>query len=394
MSVSKEHASPQAVFGREALRRLRERQGANSQAGTPGPEPEPPPTAVSPPAPLPSGVGFAVVVPLPMEGVRLACPHSVEEAMRIPPGDLPETLTIHGEHRVEFWYLLAQPPTTPADTELAEETAWRVRMWFGFKAGANGWVVAKEHCGIQAFPTDSNGVVRRQACISGYTIADLNARLDQAGIPIREQYEREAAEWQERFRCPELITVPDDLVIDADAVLPDTVLQPLLNRDPAFRATWLHERSDLPDRVEAYEKELTRILADHKFEAQQIVDGIIHWRRSHGMKPELRMRQFRQLLSQEWRGTAEPIKGTPRQKTARRDRRQLCVAANDAEQAIFEEWAQREGQTISNLIRLKFGMPPTYAGRPDADQEGRREDWIWETLKNLGIDPTPFLPEV
>ncbi len=392
MSLPEEQSGAQVSFGRDALRRLREQQAAAGQGEQPQPDPAPPRVETGPPAPLPSGIGFAVLVPLHSKDVKRAYPYSVEDALTISPREFPETLVIRREGQIEFWYLITEPLTADAEQNAARDAAWRVRKVFRYRAAARGWAIANEHGSIGALPADSNNLVRMGAD-AGYSISDLNSRLDQAGIPTREQDERNAAELRERFCTPVLIVPPDDLVIDPDAALDPPVLQRLLDGDQEFSTTWMRQRADVPHRIDAYERELTRMLSGHKLGPQQIVNAIIQWRRQHGMKLELRERHFRQLLSKEWRGTAEPIKGTPQQRRARRDRRQLCVAANDAEQAIFEEWARREGQTVSNMIRLRFGMPPTYAGRPDPIQDARREDWIYETLQNLGIDPTPYFPE-
>ena len=306
---------------------------------------------------------------------------------------IPATLVGTGHAQVVFWYIVAEE-LSAAQMEAALDVVWRIHRVLLATAAAKGWVVSDVDLRFLPAPTDATAVVAAKSSRRVYTIAEMTSLLDSAEIPTRAAWGRESEEWAERFRTSHLVLAPEDVIVDPESELPDEILDPLLEADQTFRDTWLRRRSDLSDRQRDYDRELTRLLADHKVDPQEIVDGIIHHRRMHGRKPELRVRHFRQLLSQEWRREqAEPPKSAPQPRVPRSDRRQVCLAANDPEQAILEELARREGQTISNYLRALAGMPPVYQGRPDPIQEARREDWIWDKLRALGIDTTRYYPD-
>ena len=55
---------------------------------------------------------------------------------------------------------------------------------------------------------------------------------------------------------------------------------------------------------------------------------------------------------------------------------QMRTALNANEQSILEELARSANLTLSNYTRTALGMPVIDAGRPTAEQEARREEWV------------------
>ena len=162
MRISRKKAAPQATYGSEALRLFRAAQGAGKgPTDTIAPEPEClEATTGDPPAPLPSGTGFAVVVPLYVDGIVSAAPRSEQDALTIEPRELPATWVRREVGRVEFWYGLVDPPTTPIEEQATFNTMWRVWRWFFFRASARGLVVAEQQGSIRSIPTESAGLIR------------------------------------------------------------------------------------------------------------------------------------------------------------------------------------------------------------------------------------------
>jgi hypothetical protein len=149
--------------------------------------------------------------------------------------------------------------------------------------------------------------------------------------------ERKAAEWRAGFSAPEF-------TIDPGAALPESILLPLLEEDPAFAATWRRQRPEFEGRNLAYDREIVRHLIDHGHGPRVAVSGVIHHRRNHGLKMELRERYFQRLLSRARGQTDVPPEFVEQRKPnaqPKHRRPQVSVSADSADQAILEERARR-----------------------------------------------------
>ncbi len=390
MSVTRKHNEAQAfcgrVYTREALQRHEEQQGTTGERPAVVDEIPAAPAQVSQPTPqpqIPRGVGFVIEIPMASAQYSAPAPLRVVEATTVIPMSLPATVVQNLKYRVIVWYGLTGD--TPIDA--IEATAWRLNTLFRLDCAAKGWVLPAQRNTVSDLPTDSITIMPECSSLRMYSLADLAAALDAMVIPTREEQARNEAKLAAERRGP------DGIQIDPDAVLPEDVLQRFLVH-PQGPATWDRQRPDLPDRALAYDQEIIRIvLTDLDCDLQTTANAVIHNRRHHGLKPELRLEYFKRLLSKEWRGAAEPRTGTPREQSTNRRRRQISVAASDAEQAIIAEMARRKELTPSNYIRSHIGMPLIYTGRPDPIQESRREDWIYAKLVELGIDPKLYFPD-
>ena len=389
MSLTKEQNEAQAFCGQgpspETSSPHRDKQGTADQHPTKVDAMPESPVEVSQPAPkveIPHGVGLAITIPIASAEYSAPAPTRVVEAIRAIPVSLPATVVQNLKYRVGVWYGL----TGDTPTDAIEATAWRLSTLFRLMCAANGWVLPAQRSAVCDLPTESTTIMPECSSFRMYSLADIAAALDAMEIPTREEQVRNEAKWAAERRGP------DGILVDPEAVLPEDVLQRFLVH-PQGRATWDQRRPDLPSRALAYDQEIVRIaLTELDCDLQTAANAVIHNRRHHGLKPELRLDYIKRLLSKERSGTAEPVVGTPREESSHRGRRQISVAANDAEQAIIAAMARREGLTPSNYIRSHIGMPLIYTGRPDPTQEARRDDWIGEKLIELGIDPARFFP--
>lgn len=369
------------------MRRLREHQGAIDQAETPRPEPEPAAeeAAADIPAPPPSGVGFAVVVPLRGPDERRPFLATMKDVLELIPASIPATWVQAEPGGVLLWYAVSDAPLSEADQQPAIETIWRVQTCMRRRAAARGWVLPQQALRLQATPTDSATAVSAGSSGRVYTLPELQTLLDGAGASTREDEERQTAEWRARFDSP-------DLVVNPQAELPGDVLDRLME-DPLFLATWLRQRRDLPDKNEAHDRALASILKGHGLDDQMVMDGIVHHRRLHGKKMDVREDYFNRILSQEFRDTAKPATGTSQPRTPRKNRRQFSVAASDRDQVVIEELARRAGHTVSNYFRMLAGLPPIYPGRRNPIEREDYEEAIEHKFLELGLDPTNYFTE-
>jgi hypothetical protein len=175
------------------------------------------------------------------------------------------------------------------------------------------------------------------------------------------------------------------------AELQDEVLEVLL-ADPVFNATWRRQRPGFEGHL-AFDREIARAVLDRDYDAQLAVDAVIHCRRLHGFKAELRRDYFDRLLSWAKNQIDEPpelVQAEERDSRPKRRRPQISVAADDIDQVILRERAKRAGLSVSNFVRRAVGLVPIYPGRPDVLEIAKLQDVRIEMLERLGIDPRPY----
>jgi hypothetical protein len=74
--------------------------------------------------------------------------------------------------------------------------------------------------------------------------------------------------------------------------------------------------------------------------------------------------------------TAPPDHDPGAKPKSKRRQNQMRTAVDLNEQSILEELARGANLTLSNYVRTALGMPAIDAGRPTAEQEARREEWV------------------
>lgn len=72
---------------------------------------------------------------------------------------------------------------------------------------------------------------------------------------------------------------------------------------------------------------------------------------------------------------AKPINAPTSPKRASIQTR-IRIAVNPDEQSLVEGLARRAGLSLSNYVRTALGMPVISAGRPTAEQEAERAEWV------------------
>ena len=92
----------------------------------------------------------------------------------------------------------------------------------------------------------------------------------------------------------------------------------------------------------------------------------------YGSEALRRLRERRAAKEQ----TTSPNQDAGMQPNAKRRQLQMRTAVNANEQSILEQLARGANLTLSNYVRTVLGMPAIDAGRPTAEQEARREEWV------------------
>jgi hypothetical protein len=276
-------------LGLAALHRLREDEARDSgslaqeQAKT-DPPPEPPPFQISP-----MEYSICATVGLWDRETNRTLPRTVDEACRIAPETFPPTYVVRNEASVTMiWWIRNELPEHEA-----LDVADRLHMLLRYRAQAEGWAFDR-HPNVGPVIVDSERVISALGCRRVYEITQLRDYLVRSGIPTTEESQKAGAEFWSSFR-PYRDRIRD-YVIDADGVVGDDVFQRLTEGDPTFAATWQRKRDDLPNKNGDYDLALALIALNAGLDDQVAVNLVIHHRRLHGRKPELRIEYFQRLF--------------------------------------------------------------------------------------------------
>jgi hypothetical protein len=140
-------------------------------------------------------------------------------------------------------------------------------------------------------PANPKDVVVHSFTDRRYNLSDFTQYLDDAAIADAQAQENAAREWAERF-------ADKPLLINADARIPQEMLDGWMAADMRFKNTWLRQRHDLKDQSQSgYDLALANFGIEAGLNEQQIVDLIIHHRRQFAQKPRTRVDYFQRAIA-------------------------------------------------------------------------------------------------
>jgi len=247
-----------------------------------------------------------------------ALPATIEEALSLIPPGLPPTLIIATGNGVHVWWLFNEPWVFQNDDERKNATAlsFRFQTLLRYNSNQRGWaferladlarvlripgtVNAKDPKNLKPVEVYSVGGCR-------YGPSDFRKYLDGLAIPDAEAEGRAVKATAERF-------ADQPLVINQGGAVPDDMLARWMEQDPRFRNTWNRQRDDLNDQSgSGYDLALACFGIDNGLSDQQIVDLIVHHRRSHGEQRRTRPDYFQRTISKAAKSTGGPSPCVPR----------------------------------------------------------------------------------
>lgn len=234
---------------------------------------------------------------------KKALPRTIEQALSILPPAMPPTIIIATGNGVHCWWLLKEPYTFDNEQD-RKEVARLVTRWhtmLQFSAANLGWAYDRlsDLARVLRIPGTRNlkdpinpkDVVVHSFEDRHYNLGDFVDFLDAAGIPDPEAQERAAREWKEQF-------ADKPITINADARIPQEVIDGWIQEDMRFKNTWLRQRHDLKDHSNSgYDMALACFGVDAGLSEQQIVDLIIHHRGHHGQPRQWRVEYFHRTIA-------------------------------------------------------------------------------------------------
>jgi hypothetical protein len=230
-------------------------------------------------------------------------PHTIEEALKIIPPDLPPTIIVSTGNGVHGWWLFHRPWVfaTTAERNDAVNLSARFQTLLQYHSRQRGW--AFERLGDLARVLRIPGTLNAKDpanpkavevySVEGrrYTPDEIREYLDRAAIPDAEAEKRAQEMLQQRFSG-------SPLVVNLQAAVPDAQITAWCRRDPRFRRTWDHRRDDLGDQsASGYDLALASFGVRNGLSDQGIVDLIIHHRRLHGAKQRRTVDYFQRTIA-------------------------------------------------------------------------------------------------
>ncbi len=238
----------------------------------------------------------------------------------------PPTVSISSGHGWHCWWLFPEPwlLTTPAARERAGElarrwqrmlqAAWRERGWaldstfdlarvlrLPGTLNRKGWEPQR----VTALETD--GPRYAPAELAGYLPVDPTAVAGASPGPIAGN----AAIGKRAAPQPAPAPAPGEpagFALSAEASPDYDLLSRLFAEEPAARASWEHQRDDLPDQsLSGYDLSLAALAAAWQWSDQQIVNLLIAHRRRHAGNLKLRTDYYRRTLEKARRGATKSV---------------------------------------------------------------------------------------
>lgn len=195
---------------------------------------------------------------------------------------LKPSLVVRSGGGLHAWYLFKEPLSirTPSQKNLARGCSAGWHEVAQREASKYGWTLDATHDLVRVFriPGTKNYKLRQNPRPVELLMHDPKVRYSV------EDFEPFAKTIIESFRMG-----LGGLDLDANAEMPNDVLNALLVNDATFLATWRGERKDMRDQSpSAYCLALANSMADAGLPRQTICDGLIQWRRTNGHDLKLR----------------------------------------------------------------------------------------------------------
>jgi hypothetical protein len=230
-------------------------------------------------------------------------PATISEALTILPPSMPPSIVIGTGNGLHPWWLLKEPQIFDTDDE-RKDAARLVARWHSLlrlSAAARGWSYDRlsDLARVLRIPGTINHkdpahpkeVTVLSISDRRYSLSDFEEFLDEAGIPDQEAQEKAAREWADRF-------ADRPLVIDADARIPQEMLDAWMRDDMRFHNTWNRQRHDLKDQSQSgYDLALACFGVDAGLSEQRIVDLIVHHRSLFARSQRTRVDYFQRTIT-------------------------------------------------------------------------------------------------
>lgn len=234
---------------------------------------------------------------------KKALPTTIFDALSVIPESMPPTIVIATGNGAHAWWLFKEPYVFDGDED-RQAVAGQVARWntlLCLNASSRGWAYDRlsdlarilRIPGTQNLkdPANPKDVVLHSFTDRRYNLSDFEEYLDAAAIPDAQAQQQAAREWAERF-------ADTPLVINADARIPQELLDTWMAADLRFKNTWLRQRHDLKDPSQSeYDLALANFGIKASLSEQQIVDLIIQHRRQFGQKPRTRLDYFQRTIA-------------------------------------------------------------------------------------------------
>ena len=234
---------------------------------------------------------------------KKALPTTISDALSVIPASMPPTVVVATGNGAHAWWLFKEPYLFDGDDD-RQATAGLVARWntlLCLNASSRGWAYDRlsDLARILRIPGTQNrkdpvnpkDVVLHSFTDRRYNVCDFTQYLDDAAIPDSQAQEKAAKEWAERF-------ADTPLVINADAHIPQELLDGWMATDMRFKNTWLRQRHDLKDQSQSgYDLALANFGTEAGLSDQQKVDLIIHHRRQYSQKPRTRLDYFQRAIA-------------------------------------------------------------------------------------------------
>jgi hypothetical protein len=222
---------------------------------------------------------------------KKALPTNIPDALSIIPAAMPPTVVVATGNGAHAWWIFKEPYIFASDDN-RQAVASQVSRWHTLlclNASSRGWAYDRlsdlarilRIPGTQNLkaPANPKEVVVHSFTDRRYNLSDFEEYLDAAAIPDLQAQGKAAREWAERF-------TDTPLVINADAAIPQEMLDRWIATDMRFKNTWQRQRHDLKDQSQSgYDLALANFGIEAGLTEQQIVDLMIHHRRQFGQRP-------------------------------------------------------------------------------------------------------------
>jgi len=232
-----------------------------------------------------------------------ALPPTIEDALKILPGQFPPTFVVRTGNGAHAWWLFREPLIFGTDAE-RQEVASLVCRWqtlLRLNAAAHGWsfdrlsdlarvlrIPGTQNC---KDPQNPKPVSIHSRSDRRYNPSEFAEFLEAHTVPDAEAEERATQDWKEKLN-------DKPLSINPNATVPDELLNRLTAANSRFQKTWARHRDDLNDQSQSgYDLALANCGVEAGLSEQQVIDLMIHHRRMHGKPQRTRLDYFERTIS-------------------------------------------------------------------------------------------------
>ncbi|MCS6803452.1 MAG: hypothetical protein NZ773_16115 [Dehalococcoidia bacterium] len=287
------------------------------------------------------------------EAHKKTLPATIPDALSIIPAGIPPTIVVATGNGAHAWWLFKEPWIFD-DTAERERASCLVQRWHTLlqeNAQRRSWTFDRlsDLARVLRIPGTINGkdpsqpkpVMLHSNAGRRYNPSDFEDLL--SGIVVRVPSPRQP-----------LVAAQNALAVNPNATVPQELLDGWMAQDMRFRNTWLRQRHDLKDQSQSgYDLALAGFGVEAGLTDQEIVDLLIHHRRTHGQRQRTRLDYFERTIAKA-RATAEAAAANiavpmPDAGEDATDRRRL----------LLDELSKLFGVSIQQIRKIT-GKDPTY----------------------------------